>query len=255
MKYHPVISIFLGIIAIFSMLFILGLVSGPIFVGISSTAGFILFFIFTIGGFTTTYFSNDAKIRYGAYTGLILSVFTIIIGRNDLGSNAIFAAAADIILISLTTGFGGFLAKLSEEDYRKSFKTKQFNKYNHIFAIVVGFVVATICGGFLELIFGINSASFNYGATDFIIGIISIFIGGFTTTFLVKEKKVRYGFFVGIIVILVGILKLYVQIIQGYIIPESYYYIRIGSYIGYLLFAGIGGYIGIILSKHLKTEQ
>ena len=106
----------------------------------------------------------------------------------------------------------------------------------------------------MELIFGINSVSITYGATDFIIGIISIFIGGFTTTFLVKKKKVLYGFFVGIIVIVLGLLKLYAEVIHGSIIPESFYYIRIGSFAAYLLFAGIGGFIGIILSKRLKEK-
>jgi amino acid transporter len=126
MKVHPIISIFLGIIAIFIMLTILAVITGQILNGVSSTASIILFFMFIIGGFIATYYSKDEKIRYGAYTGLILSVLTIIIAYNNLGSNEILMAITDIILISLTTGFGGFLAKLSEKTYRDSFKTRNF---------------------------------------------------------------------------------------------------------------------------------
>jgi len=70
MKVHPIISIFLGIIAIFIILTILALITGQMLNGVSSTASIILFFILIIGGFIATYYSKDEKIRYGAYTGL-----------------------------------------------------------------------------------------------------------------------------------------------------------------------------------------
>ena len=135
-----------------------------------------------------------------------MSVLTIIIAYNNLGSNGILMAITDIILISLTTGFGGFLAKLSEKNYRDSFKTRNFtNGFNPIFAVIIGFVVATISAELLEIIFGINSVTIAYGATGFVIGMISLFIGGFVTTFLVSDKKIQYGIFVGIIAAVVGL--------------------------------------------------
>ncbi|MGB9199933.1 hypothetical protein [Methanobacterium sp.] len=256
MKVHPVISIFSGIIAIFIMLSILGIVTGQMMDGISSISGVILFFIFIIGGFIATYFSKDERIRYGAYSGLILSVLVIIIGHNYLGSNGIFMALADIVLISLTTGFGGFIAKLSEKNYRESFKTKNFtNGFSPIFAVIAGFIVATLSNSLLEFIFGINTLSTVYGVNDFITGIISLFIGGFVTTYLVKDEKIQYAIYVVIIAIIAGLLKLYVEIVHGSIITESnYYYIRIASIVGYIIFAVIGGYLGIILSKHLNKK-
>lgn len=123
-----------------------------------------------------------------------------------------------------------------------------------IFAVIVGVIVAEVCGGILELILGVHTISITYGATDFLIGIMALFIGGFVSTFLVKEKKIRYGIFVGIIVILIGILKLYIEMVNGLMIPGSFYYVRIGEFVSYLLFAGIGGYFGIIISKRLKEK-
>jgi hypothetical protein len=55
-------------------------------------------------------------------------------------------------------------------------------------------------------------------------------------------------------VILIAILKLYAEIVSGLVINESYY-VRVGSYVGYFIFAGLGGYLGIIVSERLDKKS
>jgi hypothetical protein len=261
MKYHPVISIILGAFAIFVFILILARTLGEpnINIGIMGdislvTATLILF----VGGFIATYFTKDMKIRYGIYLGLILASLVTIgeIGRNLVGYKGIGIAITLFVIFPLFTGIGGFIARMTEKNNRQLFKSKHLtNGFSPIIAVMVGFIVATVCAVLLELIAGINSASTTYGVFDFVIGAISLLIGGFVTLFLVKEKKIQYGFYVCIIVIITSILKLYTEIVQGIVIHESYY-VRTCSYLGYFLFAGLGGYLGIIVTNHkLKNNK
>jgi hypothetical protein len=59
---------------------------------------------------------------------------------------------------------------------------------------------------------------------------------------------------VAIIVIIIIILKSYVDIVQSIVIHESYV-VFLGSFVGYLLFAGLGGYLGIIVAKHFNKKN
>lgn len=57
-----------------------------------------------------------------------------------------------------------------------------------------------------------------------------------------------------IIAIIISILKLYIDILQGITIHRSYVVV-LGAFVGYLLFVGIGSYLGIIVAKHLNKEN
>jgi hypothetical protein len=258
MRFHPVISIFLGAVAIIVLFLILvGIQGVPNF---NNEVFFDIFFItiifiLLVGGFIATYFAMDMKIRYGIYLGLILASLETIGQSSLVGYKGIAIAILIFVLFSLVTGIGGFIAKMTEKNNRQLFKSKHLSDgFSPIIAVVVGFVVATICVDLLELIIGINHSSTTYGFIDFVIGAISLLIGGFVTLFLVKEKKIQYGFYVGIIVILIAILKLYAEIVSGLVINESYY-VRVGSYVGYFIFAGLGGYLGIIVSERLDKKS
>ena len=263
MRYNPILSIILGAVVVVVLFLIVTVTlvepnpNNKVILGIT----FVIYtLILILGGFIATYFAKEEnkiwygyKIRYAIYLGLIFAVVGISaeIGRNIVGYKGIGIAIGFFVLFSLVTGIGGFIAKMTDKNNRKLFKSKHFtNGFNPIIAVIVGFIVATVCAALLELISGINSATITYGIIDFVIGTISILIGGFVTLFLVKEKKIKYGFYVGIIVIITGILKLYAEIVSGSVINESYYYVRAGSYVGYFLFAGLGGYLEIILAKH-----
>jgi MFS family permease len=268
MRFNPILSIILGaFVIIVALLSLVGILGAP-----NLNNNFIgsIFFvtvtlILVLGGFIATYFAKESenkiwygyKIRYAIYLGIILAAIeTIAIGHTLIGYQGIGIATGFFVIFSLITGFGGFIAKMTEKNNRQQFKSKLINnEFKSIIAVVVGFVVASACAALLELILGINSATTTYGIIDFVIGAISLIIGGFVTLFLVKEKKIQYGFYVGIIAILVGILKLYAEIVSGLVINESYY-IRVGVYVGYFLFAGLGGYLGILLANYkLKNNK
>lgn len=251
MRFHPVISIFLGIIAIF----VLAGISGSKFFTSTSVLWDIFFtlivLIFIAGGFIATYFTKDMRIRYGFYVGIILSVLAVtigVIGRNLIGYKGTALAVSMFLGISLITGIGGFIGKMTDKSNRQSFKTKLFNNgFSPISAIIAGIIIAYVCAGLLDFVTGIKSSFTTYGVIDFVVGAISIAIGAIVTTFLAKEQKIQYGIYSGIIVIIISILT------HGLNIHESYY-IRVGAAAGYLLSAGVGGYLGIIVAKHLKQN-
>ena len=268
MRYNPILSIILGaFVIIVSLLTLIGIVGSP---NLNNKIIGGIFFIFAtsmllLGGFIATYFAREYenkiwygyKIRYAIYLGIILAFLETIgeISRNLSGYQGIGIAILFFVLFPLITGVGGFIAKMTNKNNRQSFKSKHLtNGFSPIIAIAVGFIIATICANLLDLISGINSAATTFGVIDFVIGSISLLIGGFVTLFLVKEKKIQYGFYVAIIAIIISILKLYIDILQGIAIHRSYVVI-FGAFIGYLLFVGIGSYIGIMVAKHLNNRN
>jgi hypothetical protein len=259
MRFHPLISIFLGAVAIIVLFLILvGIQGVPNFNNKVIVAIFFItaMLILLVGGFIATYFAMNIKIRYGIYLGLILASMETIGNNNLVRYNGIGIAIFVIIIFSLVSGIGGFIAKMTEKNNRQLFKSKHMtNGFSPIIAVAVGFIVATVCVDLLELILGINHSSTTYGVINFIVESISLLIGGFVTLFLVKEKKIQYGIYVAIIVIIIIIiLKSYVDIVQSIVIHESYV-VFLGSFVGYLLFAGLGGYLGIIVAKHFNKKN
>ena len=208
MRYNPILSIILGAVVIIVLSFIaaVGLVEPhgnnniimDIYVIIATL-------ILILGGFIATYLARDMKVRYSIYLGLILATLVTIgeIGRNLAGYKGIGFVILIFVLFTLFTGIGGFIAKMIEKSNRQLFKEKHLNNgLSPVFSIVVGLVVAYIIAILLELITDTYQTHItSFGIVDFIIGVISIVIGAFVTTFLSKEKKILYGIYLGIIMI------------------------------------------------------
>jgi len=76
---------------------------------------------FPLGGFVTTYFAKDRKIRYGIYEGLLLAVVTSIgnplLGYHDL--NIVFIVAI-FTIYPLLTGTGGFIGKITDRHLKQN---------------------------------------------------------------------------------------------------------------------------------------
>jgi putative membrane protein (TIGR04086 family) len=248
MKFHPVISIILGIV-VFFVTFFSAIAVLEYFLGRNAlVAAFIIIPLILIGaGFIATYFTKEKKIRYSLYAGIIIAAVAATLAIMD--NNNIIAVISEFIVYPLTMGIGGFLGKITDQNYRKRFSKKSFNKgFNPILTIITGIFIALLFSAFLELITGIYKYNFTVTSFDlrfFVVGVISFVIGGFIATFFAKEKKIQYGVCVGIIVILLSI------VIHG--TNNESYYIIIGKFVGYLLSATIGGYIGIIINKHLQN--
>ena len=74
-KFHPIISILLGILSFFVFTTFIVIIS--LFAFKSTWFMPILLFIgIPLGGFIATYFAKDKKIRYGLYEGLLLAILT-----------------------------------------------------------------------------------------------------------------------------------------------------------------------------------
>ena len=257
MRYNPILSIILGAVVIIVLSFIaaVGLVEPhgnnniimDIFVIIATL-------ILILGGFIATYFAKDMKVRYSIYLGLILATLVTIgeIGRNLAGYQGIGIVILIFVLFPLVTSIGGFIGKMTEKTNRQLFKSKHWNNgLSPILAIVVGLFVAYIIATLLELITGTYQTHItSFGIVDFIIGATTVLIGAFVTTFLNKEKKIQYGIYLGIFMITISLLnKLYLSSIHYPHFHENYL-IFIGVIVGYLFFAVVGSYIGVIVTKH-----
>ena len=110
MKFHPVISITLGLITTFVFSAIVGFI---FFYGVPNfgnvSPGFIPFFIFILllGGFISTNFANEMKIRYSIYEGLIGGALISIPGL----ASQIYIVPFVMVFFSLISGVGGYIAK------------------------------------------------------------------------------------------------------------------------------------------------
>ena len=100
---------------------------------------------------------------------------------------------------------------------RQLFDSKLFNYgFSPIIAIILGIFITLVIHSLLVLILDINSSSTTFGVLNVIIGVISIAIGAFVTTFLVKGKKLHYGIYESIIIIIfITLAQLYGEITQN----------------------------------------
>ncbi len=262
MRYNPILSIILGAVVIIVLSFIaaVGLVEPNVNNNIIMDIYVIIAtFILILGGFIATYFARDMQVRYSIYLGLILAGLVAIgeIGGKLAGYKGIGIVILIFVLFTLVTGIGGLIAKMTEKSNRQLFKEKHLNNgLSPVLSIVVGLVVAYIIAILLELITGTYQTHItSFGIVDFIIGVTSIVIGAFVTTFLNKEKKILYGIYLGIIMITISLLnKLYLSSIHYPNFHENYI-IFIGIIFGYLLSAVIGSYIGLIVTKHSNIKD
>jgi uncharacterized membrane protein len=249
MKVHPVISIILGIITGIILL----IISMKLFSGNALAAAATDFIISIIGGFIATYFAKEKKIRYGIYEGIILSViFISIVALIPINYMYFLIALVGIIFeVLLPASIGGFIGKMTEENSRQTFKIKYLNRNLHpIIAIIAGILVNIV----LISLFGFFHLKISMGITYFLIATVPFVVGGFVTAFLAREKKMLYGIYEGIIAVIYALLARYIGMIMGLNTTVNYYLI-IGAFIGYLLAAAIGSYLGKAAGEHLKQKS
>ncbi|OEC84287.1 MULTISPECIES: hypothetical protein [Methanobacterium] len=231
----PFLSIILALITTI-LLFICEI---SLSVALNIYLGSLTVFLFILGGGIATWFAAGKKIRYSIYYGLILAVITLVLGDYRV-----------LIFAPIFAGIGGFLGKMADKDSRQT-----FNGYHPVIAIIVGIIVMYIYNVFLGSVTGAYDLS-SSGLIGFVIGAITLAVGGFTTTFLSKEKKIQYGIYGGLIVVIISLLaKLYAEMTRTVNMPENYL-ILIGTIAGYLLAAALGSFaakkVEEIENKNLK---
>ncbi len=258
MRFHPIVSIFLGVI-ICSNLRLIGI---TVF-GVTKWVGavlvlpeyswfgtYLIIVSFILGGFIATYFAKERNMKYGLFEGIIIILLLIfltvpVVDLNNYTFTTAYMTVFAYIMIILLASLGGMLGQMTDKTY---------NGFSPILTVIAGFVVAFICCGLLNLILGLQPSSTTFWLIAFLVGVISVVIGSFVTILLAKEKKIQYGIYTGIVYIIISILNTYFYHIN---IPGSYYIqisVIIGLIVGYLFSAVIGSYLGIIATKLLKQD-
>lgn len=104
-------------------------------------------------------------------------------------------------------------------------------RFNPVISIILGFVMYGVFADIAFPIFGIS----DIGA---ILHFIPVIVGGFIATYLAEEKRIQYGIYEGILIVLIG-----------YIFNIGHPFDSLSGQISGILFililAGIGGIIGI----------
>lgn len=212
MKFHPVVSIFFGVIACF-VLYLIAVLCGanPWVWGIFSVSSgyswfgtFLIILSFILGGVISTLFAQEKKIKYGIFEGLcllmIFFIWSMFLWSLKPGviniSNIIFQNVMIFLLIYV----GGMFGLITNSKY---------NGFSPLFAVIAGSVIGYSCVEVLVLITGFYPSpnSYSVGMMSFIVGAVPSVIGGFVTTFLSKVKKIKYGIYTGILIILIGLLQ------------------------------------------------
>ena len=249
MKFHPVVSIILGIIVSFMIFVKISLsFSTSILILVA-----ILFATLILGGFIATYLTKDRKMKYGVYEGITLAVFIIILLEIAHSTELnIISVVSALVLCPVISGIGGFIGEIADENNRQSFKKHLHDEFNPILAIISGIIITFLCIALLSKIGDlIDPTSGN--VTMATVG-IAFLIGGFLTTFF--AKKVKYGIYEGISCIILLIIAIsYMEMIMGINLYENNYYIFIGMLVGFFLFVIAGSYLGITIYRHFKLSK
>lgn len=230
MRFNPVFSICLGVIASF----ILHLITQSLFF-YGWFQGVIAIFSYMFGGFIAVFYAREKKIQYALYEGIFIM---LIITLQALGASSdvsiIFVVYYSLFVILLAI-LGGMIVLIRDKDY---------NGFSPALAITGGSIIGYSCMFLLNSIIGYNVGS-NYSlkVIVFVFGVISLVIGGYSSTFLAEEKKLRYGIFTGIIITILGLLGLQTSLYK----PPTIHGIAI---LLYSISAIIGSYLAIIATKH-----
>lgn len=241
MKFHPIISIILGTIIAF--------IIGPLIAIFNPI--FIYIYPVLIGGFIATYFAKEKKTRYGIYVGIIIIIlFGLPAFLVDISNYTNFLLVSFFVIIP--AGIGGFLGKMTDENNRQTFKKKNLNvNFHPIPTVIIGIFVTFFTSILLAIMFDLNSLTQLKGIS-FIGGSL---IGGFIATYFAKEKKIRYGIYVGIGVLIIEVLLTLYSISTGRLNPNLFNpVIMISETAGYLIAPTIGAYFGKIIDKDLKQN-
>lgn len=252
MKFHPVISIFLGFIVSFILYLIALSVFGVIgwvgafqaLQGASWVGTFLLIISYVLGGFIATYFAKEKKIQYALYEGIfILLIFGIMTVPNsylDINKLPLFSYSGILLLLLAVTG-GMFGHMLNEK----------FIGFSPILALIAGSIIGYSSVVLLTLITGHAPDSYSLGVIDIAFGVISFVIGGFLSVNLAKEKKIQYGVYTGLIILAINLIMGIIQ----FLTLNWPFYIHIISSVIYVISAAIGGYLAILLAKHQKINN
>lgn len=134
MKFHPAISIILGLI-ISAILFAISIMT----VNATSVEGNVVnISTLMVGGFIATYFSRDKKIRYSIYMGLLLAVLSSIIIYIKI-SNDLAVIIPGLLYFPLIALMGGLLGKMKFSNIQK---TKRFSLILMVMAVIIICIVA-----------------------------------------------------------------------------------------------------------------
>jgi hypothetical protein len=137
---------------------------------------------------------------------------------------------------------------VNEKD-RSSFFNRHELEFSPLIGVLMGVVITFLCYIFLIILSVLYGYDFSKGTdffiSDFLFGAISLFIGSFTSLFVVKDKKIQYGIYSGIIFIIYRSLAdiFHINILHGN------YYLIIISILGYLFITFIGSYLATKTSK------
>jgi hypothetical protein len=112
-------------------------------------------------------------------------------------------------------------------------------RYNPVISIILGAVLIIVLFFSFVIIIGSN---FNNGVVStvfLIIGTLILLGGGFIATYFAKDRKIRYGIYVGIIFAVLEITAVISHGLVGY----SGIFIVIFIFVLFLLLTGIGGFV------------
>lgn len=242
MKFHPVVSIILGF-TVFFVLFILTALSHLN----SGIYKFIAVISFLVGGFIAVYLTKEKKIRYGLYVGLLISLYflSFIISYSISVTDSLISFYLYILLF---TCVGGFFGKMVDKKSRKSFKAK----FHPVIAIILAIIIVWITSDFFNYMLPSLYSSNFYTVYNLVFVMISFLIGGFISTFLAKEKKIRYVIYFWITLKVISYIDIIILTLLNQPVPNinnNFNYVIIVSLLGTFLTAIIGGYLGIKISQ------
>jgi hypothetical protein len=240
MKLNPVRSIFLGFV-MFIMVFLIFLLLGI------EKAIILLFLSFFLGGFITMYFVREKKFQYLFYEEILIFIFSIIMYPYIMPGLSILGSIYLFLFILIFTGFGGLIGnKIAEKIVEKKIWS-----FHPIISIILGFILSFIIYVFIYdlILLGVSDSVLEQ--ITIVIEVGSLVIGGFTATYFAKEKKIRYGIYVGIIwVVLIGLIP---SLIFGFS-TSLLNPITVLTYLIFIVAATTGSYLTILVAKHSKIN-
>lgn len=230
MRFHPSISIFLGVI----VSLVLYLIVHPLFAYFWFDA-VIIIFSYTIGGFIAVFYARKKKIQYALYEGIFITLIIVLLAFSASSlDSAFFIYCVYIILLAISGGMIGLMMD------------KNYNGFSPLLAIIGGSAIGYTGLMLLTLIIGFNiHPNYFLRVIVFVLGAVSFVIGGFLSTFLAKEKKLQYGIYTGIIITILGLLGHQTSIYNPPIIHG-------GAILLYIFSAVIGSYLAVVVAKHQK---
>ena len=252
MRFHPIVSIISGVILSFVLYLIAISVFGVIgwigafqaIQGASWFGTFLLIVSYMLGGFMATYFAEEKKIQYALYEGIfILLIFIVLtVSNSPLDATTLLLSLFSYgILLILLAVMGGMFGQMIDE---------KFNGFSPMLAVIAGSIIGYSCVVLLTLFTGHAPDSYSLGVVNILVGVISFVIGGFLSVFLAKEKKIQNGIYTGLIILAIILIIGLIQTLTNH----WQVYIHIIGFVGYVISAVVGAYLGIKIVKYEKRS-